>query len=299
MACRSSASGRSPEVVPQGLTPSGQAVGLALALVSAVTTAIAHSLLKQGADKLAVRAVIGLTAATAMIVPAALSGAPPAPLRLWLLGAVVLHALYQLVLIESYRLNDFSLAFPIARGVAPLLAALGAIVVLGERPSLVGLAGIGAICGGVLLFAPLRHLGRRVLFFACLAGFLTALYTVVDAGGVREGGSAFDFIVWFFVLDGLTMTLIFLLARSAGRFSLLRAEMRRGAIAGVMTLASFGSALVALRLAPVGMVAALRETSVLVSVFIGVSLLGEPLSRRKLGGAAAIALGAGLVFRLA
>jgi drug/metabolite transporter (DMT)-like permease len=279
--------------------PSGQTAGLLLAVVSAVTTAIAHSLLKQGADKLAVRAVIGLTAAAAMIAPALLAGAPPPSLRLWLFGAVVLHALYQLVLVESYRINDFSLAFPIARGIAPLLAALGAVAILGEWPSLAGAIGIGAICGGVLLFAPLRHLGARGLLFACLAGLLTALYTVVDAGGVREARQPFDFIAWFFVLDGLTMTAIFLLVRGLGRLSVLRVEARRGVIAGIMTLISFGSALVALRLASVGVVAALREMSVLVSVFIGASVFAEPLSRRKLGGAAAIALGAGLVLRFA
>lgn len=123
------------------------------------------------------------------------------------------------------------------------------------------------------------------------AGLLTAVYTVVDAQGVRAGTSALEFIAWFFVLDGIAMPLILLGVRRKRTVAMLRAHGRLGVVAGVVALASFGGTLFALSLAPTGVVSGLRETSVVIAVLIGTRWLGEPVTRAKLASAALVALG--------
>ena len=108
------------------------AAGLALACFSALTTSLAHALLKSGGDKLAVQAWVRLTELALAAPLALLVGWPPSSLWPWLLAAGLIHICYQYVLTWSYRVSDFTLAFPIARGVTPLISALGALLQIGR-----------------------------------------------------------------------------------------------------------------------------------------------------------------------
>ncbi|WEK44573.1 MAG: DMT family transporter [Candidatus Sphingomonas colombiensis] len=266
--------------------------GIALALLSSVTTAAAHALLKAGRDRLAIRALIGAVGAVVLAPVCLFVPLPTAAMLPWLLAANALHTIYQLVLIRSYAANDFAVAYPIARGTAPILTAVLGIAVLGDRIAPPGLLGVALVSGGVMLIAAGRHVAHAGLIAAIAAGLLTTLYTVVDAQAIRLAPLAMTFIAWFFVLDGLIMFPIFAVARRGQVVRLLRAEGRQGMTAGVVTLIAFGSALLALRIAPAGIVSALRETSVLFALLIAVFALGEHVDRRRAIGALVIAAGA-------
>ena len=226
---------------------------------------------------------------------AAMVGCPPANLWPWLLAAGLVHVFYQYVLTWSYQVSDFTLAFPIARGVTPVISAVLAMLFLGDQLSPVALGGIALVSVGLLSLAHGSGITPRGVALACLAGLLTCAYTVIDAKGMRASPDLFTFLVWFFVIDGLGMPLL-LLARDGRRAAAsLKPEMRTGIFAGIMALLAFVPALIAFRLAPVGAVAAIREGSVIIGLALGAKLLKEKLTRRRVIGGVLVTIGAAII----
>lgn len=269
--------------------------GLLLACFSALTTALAHALLKSGDDKLAVQAWVRLTELATALPLAVWIGWPPAKLWPWLLAAGLVHAIYQYVLIWSYRVSDFTLAFPIARGVTPLISAILAMVLLGDRLSPVAMFGVALVSGGLLSLSRGTGILPRGVALAFLTGMLTCAYTLVDAKGMRLSPDLLTFLVWFFVIDGLGMPLLLLLRDRRQALRSLVPEWRTGVLAGFMALLSFVPALIAFRLAPVGAVAAIREGSVIIGLALGAKLLKEELDRKRIVGAVLVTLGAAII----
>jgi drug/metabolite transporter (DMT)-like permease len=270
-------------------------IGILLALISSVTTASAHALLKAGRDKLAVRALIGLVGTFALVPACFFVPLPSSAVLPWLVTASILHTTYQLVLIRAYEANDFAVAYPIARGIAPIATAVLGVALLGEQITAAGFIGIGLVSAGILLIALRRSMVWTGLVAAMIAGVLTTAYTIVDANAIRIASVAMTFVAWFFLLDGLIMFPIFAIARRGQVRALLRSEGRQGVMAGVASLISFGTVLLALRLAPTGIVSALRETSVVFGMLIAAFVLREHVGRHQIVAAVVIATGAVLI----
>ena len=266
-------------------------IGLWLAAFSALTTAFAHALVKSGRDKLAIQAWVRLTCLIGAAPVALWIGPPPPHLWPWLVGAAVVHALYQLVLSYSYSVSDFSLAYPVARGIAPILTAMLGVILLGEALTPLLEIAIAIVSVGILLLAGRGRLSPSGLAAAMITGALTTGYSIIDAQGVRLAPAPHVFIAWFFVLDGVAMPLLFLAIRRRGAFSAFVADRHAGFAAGVMAPVSFIPALYAFALAPVGAVAAIRETSVLVGMVVAGRFLGEAVDRRRYLGAGAVMVG--------
>ena len=274
-------------------------IGISLALVSSITTASAHALLKAGKDKLAVRALIGAVGTIALAPVCFFVPAPTLTLLPWLLAACALHTTYQLVLIRAYEANDFAVAYPIARGVAPIATAVLGVALLGDKITSGELIGVGLVSGGILMIAVGRTIAAGGFIAAGISGLLTTSYTIVDAHAIRLAPSAMTFVAWFFLLDGIIMLPIFLALRQGQVSALLRSEGRQGLLAGVTSLVSFGAALIALLLAPVGIVSAIRETSVVVGILIAAFVLREHVDSRRVAATAVIAAGAILILATA
>lgn len=236
-----------------------------------------------------------LTELTVALPLAALVGLPPAYLWPWLLLAGLVHVIYQYVLTWSYRVSDFTLAFPIARGVTPLISALLAMLWLGDTLSPVAIGGVALVSFGLLSLAWGSGIPRHGIALACLAGLLTCAYTLIDAKGMRLSPDILTFLVWFFVIDGLGMPLLLLARDGRGAIGSLKPEMRTGILAGIMAMLAFVPALIAFRLAPVGAVAAIREGSVIIGLALGAKLLKEELSRRRVIGGVLVTLGAAII----
>ncbi|MDE0877553.1 MAG: DMT family transporter [Sphingomonas bacterium] len=267
-------------------------VGILLALLSSITTAAAHALLKAGRDKLAVRAMIGIIGAVVLAPVCLVVPLPTSDLLPWLLTASALHTTYQLVLVRAYAAEAFSVTYPIARGVVPITTAILGIMLLGDTVSLGSVMGICLVSAGMMAIVIGRAISAVGLIAAGVAGFLTTSYTVVDAHAIRLAPAAVTFIAWFFLLDGIIMFPIFAVVRRGRVAALLQAEWRHGTLAGAMSLVSFGSALIALRLAPVGVVSGVRETSVVFGMLIAALGLHEKVDRRQVSATAVIAGGA-------
>ncbi|MDB5099256.1 MAG: putative rane protein [Cyanobacteria bacterium RYN_339] len=266
-------------------------LGIAVALVSASTQALAHAMLKAGRDKLVIRGLIGVTCAVGALPVACLVPLPGAVLWPWLALAGALHATYQLVLIRAYEAADFAVAYPLARGIVPLASACVGVALLGDRLDAGAIAGVLAVTAGLGLVA-----GRaRPVPAALLAGLLTTAYTVVDGHAVRLAPEAGTFIAWFFLVDGLIMGTLAACARRGRLPQLVRAEGRHGVLAGLASLLTYACALLALRWLPVGEASALRETSLVFGLALARWGLREQVGARRAAGAALVALGGALI----
>ena len=223
-------------------------------------------------------------------------GAPPREVWVWLAAGQVVHLAYDLLLMATYRRGDMSATYPVLRGAAPPLSALGAFVFLGETPPLVAVGGIVLVSAGVMLFAHLRGGSKSALMFALMTAACIAVYSLIDAKGARLSGNPTQYAFWLLLLDSACFMALAMFGGRARQLSSLPLRFWiRGAVGGVFCVAAYGLVLVAYARAPVGMVAALRETSVIFGALLGMFFLGEQKSAVRLTGAAVIVCGAALI----
>src|SRR6185312_10637399 len=213
----------------------------------------------------------------------------------WLLFGTVLRVLYSIVLVYAYGIASFSRVYPIARGAAPLLAAVLAALALGEWLTARGLLALGAIVVGISMIAridirpmPNAHALRAGL----LAAALTASYSLVDARGVRLSPDAFGYAAFGFVGESVGIVLYATLTRGFGALKQAGLAWRGGVPAGFCAGFSYLVALWAFRNSPVALVGVVRETSVLFALLIAAFILREPLMRRDWVAGSLIVIGA-------
>jgi drug/metabolite transporter (DMT)-like permease len=199
--------------------------------------------------------------------------------------SALLHTGYKIFLIRAYEHGDFSQVYPLARGSAPLLVALVGIFLLNEALTATKFAAVCAIAFGVMLMSSKLGSGeampRKALFFALGTALFTASYTLVDGVGAQLSGTASGFTLWMFVGDGVLMTIYALTMRGRGLFIAVRGNLVSGTAAGALSLGSYWIAIWAFTLAPIALVAALRETSVLFAMLIALFFLGERASIQR------------------
>jgi multidrug transporter EmrE-like cation transporter len=184
--------------------------GIALADLSAMGSSGAHALLKAGDDKVAVQAWSSLLGLTLALPMAALVGLPEPAIIPWLAAGWALHTLYYLLLIRSDSMSDYSLAYPIARGVVPIGTTLLGIALLGDELNALAIVGVAAITVGILLLG-LRGtvMSREGLAVAAVVGLVNTAFTLFDAKALRMANDFLNFLVWFLILDGLSMPVLF------------------------------------------------------------------------------------------
>lgn len=196
----------------------------------------------------------------------------------WIAVSAVLHSGYKIFLIRAYEHGDMSQVYPLARGSAPLIVALAGVFVLAEGLTPIKLAAVCVIGLGVMLMSSRfggEAMPRKALLFALGTAAFTASYTLVDGVGARLSGSASGFTLWMFVGDGMLMTIYALGVRGRLLFAAVRGNLAGGLAAGALSLGSYWIAIWAFTLAPIALVAALRESSVLFAMLIAVFWLGE------------------------
>jgi len=199
----------------------------------------------------------------------------------WVLLGSSLHTGYKLFLIRAYGLGELSQVYPLARGTAPLIVTVAGALFLAEAPTPLRAAAVLAIAGGIMLMAGRGGLTRVALLWALGTAAFTACYTMADGVGARIAGSATGFAMWMFTLDGLLMLAFALTVRGRPAVAALARAWRSGAAAGAMSLGSYWIAIWAFTQAPLAMVAALRETSVLFAMLIGFFWLKERVAGRR------------------
>jgi drug/metabolite transporter (DMT)-like permease len=265
-----------------------------MVLASGALHAVVNAVLKAGKDKMSSRALIDGFSAL-LILPAAFFVEMPHGAWHWLAMSWATHLVYLVCLVKAFEAADMTVAYPISRGVAPALAAAVAVLVFAEPISLAVAVGIAFVSIGVLAVAMGRHVDRRSLGWAVATGVCIAIYTVIDAQGVRAAPSAVSYIVWVFLSLGGGIALLFALWRGPRFIVAARSEWKAGLAAGFLSILTYGLALAAFRMADTPRLAALRETSILFATAIAVFVLKEKLTAGRLAGIVAIAAGAAVL----
>ena len=270
-----------------------------------------NALIKSGRDTAVDTALVHVLGALVALPLVLGLGPPPAAAWPFIAASLVIHVGYYTALAGAYRHGELGLTYPIMRGFAPLLVALGSGVLIGEAPSPVAWSGIIGIAAGVALVG-LAHPGqalhhRKALAFAFANAVIIAMYTVVDGHGARasvsasagaSGGNnlgALRYVMLLSVLDGVIYPLSVWLRRSASQRAAIAAYARRrwpvAALGGAASIGSYAIALWAMTRAPIASVAALRETSVLFAALLGTVLLKERFGLQRAIGTGVIVAG--------
>ncbi|MET0239621.1 MAG: DMT family transporter [Sphingobium sp.] len=269
-------------------------LGAIMMIASGSIHATLNAIVKGGRDAVAGRAVTDATSAI-ILLPIIAFVPWPGSAWPWLAASAAIHAVYLYALIRTYQISDFSAAYPVLRGTAPLLTALVTVGFIGEAATFGQLAGIAVI--GAAMFAMLvgRHVSREALGWALLTGASIAAYTVVDARGVRIAPEPASYIVWLFVTMGAVVVAMFGIVTRGALFALAAQQWKPGVVAGAMSIVSYGLALNAFALGPTAPLAALRETGMITAVLLSVLFLKEKVAWTRMVGAGGIFLGAVLI----
>jgi drug/metabolite transporter (DMT)-like permease len=267
-----------------------------IVLLGAVLHASWNALVKGAGDKLLTTVAVALAAG--LLAALALPALPPPARASWpfLAASMVLQVIYYLLVAAVYSWADLGRAYPLMRGTAPLLVSAFGVLVLGERLPAAAWAGVATLCAGILTLAAGGARGdRRGLALALANAVVIAAYTLVDGLGVRRSGSPVAYTLWIFLLTALPFAAWAALAVRAelGRF--LAAHWRRGLAGGAGSVASYALALWAMTRAPVAVVAALRETSILFGAALAALVLKEKLGPAGIAAAGLIAAGAAML----
>ncbi len=266
---------------------------LAAAVTHAVWNAIAHGI----KDQTLAFALIGVGGAAVSIPLVIVAAIPRSSAWPYLLASVGIHVFYNLLLMQCYRLGEFSQVYPLARGVSPLVVTILAAVFVHEHLALPQIAGVAVVSAGLafLVFGG-RRPGlaggsggvvppgqQRGAFLAAVGTGLTiAAYTTVDGVGVRASASPVGYIGWLILLQSLCVPLFAVVRR---RDVLLKQPPRillSGLAAGALSVLAYGLVLWAQTRGALAPIAALRETSVIFGAIIGTLVFREPFGRTRI-----------------
>jgi len=269
------------------------AVVIGLALFAASLHATWNALLRSGQDRLWSVTVMSF-ATTAVAIPGVLLLPAPSP-GCWpyLSVSAVLQVGYGFFLASAYHHGELGQVYPVIRGSVPVLVAIGAFMLVGQRLSPLGLLGIALVCGGIgsLTFGKSRT-SAKALGLALATALFVASYVTADGIGVRLAGNAQSYAAWIFLAYGILMPPAFVLFGGRLSFTWRSRETAKAVSGGLLSVLSYGAILTALALGKLGPVAALRETSIVFSALLGRIVLREPLTRRRILACCIVALGA-------
>jgi len=269
-------------------------------LFAAVCHAGWNALIKVGLDPLSTTALIALGSAVVGVVCLPFFGMPAVAAWPWLIASAIIHLLYFAALIESYRTGDLGQVYPIARGSAPLMTAAAGLIFVGEQLSAASWLGIATLAAGVLLLSArggreITHVDRGAVGFAFATALTICAYSVVDGIGARVSLNPQSYVLWLLIGNALALTPYALWRDNGAVTKAVRHFWRRGLVGGALQTLSYGIALWAMTLAPIAIVASLRETSVLFGAGFAVVVLKEPLRTVRIVAALLIVCGLVLI----
>ena len=256
---------------------------LTLVLMAALFHALWNAVVKGAGDRTITfgLVMIGQTLPALLIVP--FVSLPNTAVLPYLFLSVVIHWGYYYFLVSAYRFGDLSLVYPIARGLTPVLVALGGLFIVGEILPPLAWLGLMLISFGILILAWTAIFKEQSFLGIMLAlgtSFMVSGYSLVDGMGVRLTENALSYIVWLFIIEAIAIIAIFAPRRDRLRM-LTRRQIWTGIIGGVMASIAYGLVLIAKTHAPIAMVSALRETSVVFASLIGLIVFGEGPARPR------------------
>lgn len=220
-------------------------------------------------------------------------GLPSAQALPYLAVSALVHSGYMTMLTLAYKRADFVLAYPLARGTAPLLVTLGGVLLVGDTLTATGVLGVVLVAGAILSLIRMPK-GHQRVGAAILTGVFIATYSLIDGKAVRVTQESARYLAALFLLQAVILSIGVLIARR-GRIELVPGLARTAVIGGGASGLAYLLVLVASQQAPLGLVSGIRELSVMFGVVAGTKLLGEQISRRHLTSVVTSVVGAILI----
>lgn len=251
----------------------------AVVLLAALLHAGWNAVIKVSGDRAAVMACVTLAGSLMSLIVLPFVAAPDSASWPLLALSILLHTGYHFFLPIAYDHGDLGQVYPIARGSAPLLVTGGAFLFAGELIEPVALIGVVCLAVGVMTLTFDKSTGvakqPKAVLYALGTGTCIAAYTVVDGLGVRQAESILGFAVWLTIGDGILTFFIALMWKGRAIWKTARSNVVAGFACGAMQVGAYWIIVWALALSPMGMVSALRETSVLFAAIISTFILKE------------------------
>ncbi|SDY82807.1 Threonine/homoserine efflux transporter RhtA [Jannaschia faecimaris] len=256
-----------------------------------------NGLIKSGASKVSGIAILTVVQGAIAVVIAQAHPLPTPQVWPWLLASGAFHAGYKLFLAFAYEQGDLSRVYPIARGAAPMVVLLVSPLLLSDIMTTAEVAGVLLLGCGIAAMAAgsLRaREARRLVPYALGSALMTAGYTIVDGSGARVALTATQYVAWLFILDVVIFSPVITVLRGSDVWRASPRAWGIGAIAAALSYGAYAIAVWAMTVAPIALVGALRETSILFAVLIGWIVLGETVDRWKAVAAVVIVAGVAL-----
>jgi drug/metabolite transporter (DMT)-like permease len=217
----------------------------------------------------------------------------------YLFTGVVLHLGYQLFLLASYRIGDLSQVYPLARGSSPLIVAAISVMLLGVHLAWIELTAVITIGTGIMSLTLVRRSdglrnGRAALLALITGGFI-ASYSLVDGMGARAAGTALGFYGWLSIVNAGIFAAVMRVIRPGTVSRVLSRHRRLALCGGGASFLAYAMVTWAFTMAPIPLVTALRETSIIFALLLGVFVLKERLDLLKVLATMSTLLGIGLL----
>ncbi|MCF6315169.1 MAG: DMT family transporter [Marinosulfonomonas sp.] len=261
---------------------------------AALLHAIWNALIKTGGDKLTGMLIMTVVQGVMGAVIATTRAMPQGEVWFWVIGSGLLHSAYKFFLAFAYEQGDLSRVYPIARGAAPMMVMVVSMLFLTDVISGFEQIGIALLGLGILLMAHgvfTNGESRRLVPLALCSAIATAAYSLVDGMGARVAGDAVMFVAWLFVFDALGFVPVAYGLRGRMVFVAKPKAWGLGMAAAVASYGAYAIAVWAMTVAPIALVAGLRETSILFAVLIGWVVFGERMNKGKIAAVALIVAG--------
>jgi drug/metabolite transporter (DMT)-like permease len=260
-------------------------------LAAAVLHAGWNAVVKAAEDKAAATRFVAIGAGAVGLAAAPFLAAPAAASLPWLAASVALQILYFLLLARAYRLADLTVVYPVMRGLAPMFVVAATAPAFAEQLGLVARLGVVAVCLGLVGLVVGRPIDRRGLLAAVATAAVIAGYTVLDGVGVRLSGAPIGYAAWEAILTAVPFVLREVVRAPPSLGSRRPAALVFGLLGGLATTVAWTIALWAMTQAPIALVAALRETSIVFALVIGRVVFGEPIGPVRALAAAIVVAG--------
>ncbi len=217
----------------------------------------------------------------------------------YLIIGALLHTGYQLFLLNSYRIGDLSQVYPLARGISPLIVSGISIFVLGNHLSHIEITAIVVICTGIMSLVLVRKSdglrNYRAALLAIITGIFIASYSLVDGLGARISDSAIGFYSCLSILNAIIFTLLVSLKKPTTIKVIITKNYKLALVGGFASFTAYSLVIWSFTMAPIPLVTALRETSIIFALLLGVFVLKEKLDLMKLFATITTLIGAGLL----
>ncbi len=225
---------------------------------------------------------------------------PFPPLEIWyfIITSVILHGLYRISVVYSYKFGDLSFIYPIARGSSSLIIAIITIFFLKEKISSLGLVAILFVCIGIFLISYNKKIKFNFIGFllAISTALLIAVYTLVDGYGIRLSYNKFSYLYWMLLLNGVPVLLISIFSKEKPFKNINKEFIYWGVLAGVLAILSYGLVVWSMQYIEIAYVSSIRESSIIFATAIGFLILKEKQAKNRLIPSCLIVLGIAILF---